>query len=526
MTESFKLTYATMFDPPAELHARFEAALQQAKGSLNQEYPMFINGQAHYTVQKSQAVSPLDIRMKIAVFQKGNAADAAMAIAAAKEAFPAWKRTKWEERVRLVRKFADLINERIFSMAAALCLETGKNRMEALGDVAETADLARYACDQMECHNGFIKQMKPDPLVGFVSRNTDVLQPYGVWAVISPFNFPCALTGGPAAAALVAGNTLVIKPASTTMWSPTLLVECLRDAGLPDGVVNLVTGSGSVIGEAIIQSPDIAGITFTGSQSVGMDIFRKFAAGSYVRPAILELGGKNAAIVSKNADLEDAALGIVRSAFGLQGQKCSACSRVFVEKPLYERLLKRVLELTSLLKVGDATQKDVYLGAVIDKNAYADYKTFCDDLRKSGKIVFGGRQIREGEYQYGYFCEPTIVTELPFSHEIWKKELFLPILTIAPVENLEQAIQMANDVDYGLTGGFYGNAKEVEWYFDHIEAGVVYANRPQGASTGAWPGYEPFGGWKGSGSSGKNAGGPYYLQLYMREQSRTLIRRL
>lgn len=200
--------------------------------------------------------------------------------------------------------------------------------MEALGDVQETADLIRYACDQMEANKGYIVEMGKDPLIGYEATNISVLRPYGVWLVISPFNFPFALTGGPTGAALVTGNTVVIKPATDTPWIVRLLAECFRDAGLPDGVVNFVTGPGRTLGQALIDSPEVDGITFTGSYDVGMKIFRDFANGKYVRPTILELGGKNPVIVSRHADLERAAAGIVRSAFGLQGQKCSAASRL------------------------------------------------------------------------------------------------------------------------------------------------------------------------------------------------------
>jgi 1-pyrroline-5-carboxylate dehydrogenase len=350
-----------------------------------------------------------------------------------------------------------------------------------------------------------------------------VLRPYGVWLVISPFNFPAALTGGPSGAALAAGNTIVMKPATDTPFTVRLLAECLRDAGLPEGVFNYVTGPGRTLGQALIESPEVDGVTFTGSYDVGMNIYRTFAQGQYVRPTILELGGKNPAIVSRNADLERAAIGIVRSAFGLQGQKCSACSRVFIEEPVYDALVEKIVDLTQKLKIGDPTAQDVYLGPVVNQSSYNDFKDFTSDLHRSGNVLTGGNVLTDGVYGNGYFCEPTIVTDLPLDHRLWKLEMFLPITTIAKVENLETAMQLANDVDYGLTAGFYGSKSEAQWFFDQIEAGVTYANRPQGATTGAWPGFQPFGGWKGSGSSGKNAGGHYYLQLYLHEQIHTLI---
>jgi len=240
-----------------------------------------------------------------------------------------------------------------------------------------------------------------------------------VWVVISPFNFPAALTGGPAGAALVAGNTVVIKPASVTTWTTALLVDCMRQAGIPDGVVNFVSGPGSTVGKALVESKDVDGVTFTGSFDVGMGIYRSFAEGDYVRPTILEMGGKNPAIVSKNADIEDAAIGIVRSAFGLQGQKCSACSRVFVDAEVYEQLVERVVALTEKLKVGDPVERETYMGPVITKGVYQDFQDFCAELKKAGEIRTGGDVITEGDFSKGYFCQPTVVVKVPIEHRLW-----------------------------------------------------------------------------------------------------------
>lgn len=522
---SFKLTYATMFNPPEELHTRFEEALSQAKKHFGREYGMLINGKEHFTPEKFEDRYPGNTDLVLGVFQKGNAADAALAVDAARAAFPKWSGMKWQERVRLLRKAADLMDERIFEIGVAIALEVGKNRMEALGDIAETADLVRYSCDRMEANDGFIHEMGRDPLVGFSATNISVLHPYGVWLVISPFNFPAALTGGPAGAALVTGNTIVMKPATDTPWTSRLLAECFRDAGIPEGVFNFTTGGGATLGQALIDNPQVDGITFTGSFDVGMKIGRDFSSGKWVRPSVLELGGKNPAIVSKHANLDDAALGIVRSAFGLQGQKCSACSRVFAEKAVYEGLVAKIVQLTSELKIGDPTDRQIYNGPVVNKSSYKDYQDFCADLEKSGKILIGGKVLTDGAFAKGYFCPNTIVVDVPESHVLWKQEMFLPITMIAPVDTLDDAMRRANDVAYGLTAGFYGSESEAEWFFDRIEAGVTYANRPQGATTGAWPGFQPFGGWKGSGSTGKNAGGLYYLPLYMHEQIRTLMKR-
>lgn len=521
----FKLTYATMFNPPEELHTGFDKAVEKLKKTMGQEHTMLIGGKEVYADEKFDDHSPVNTDWVLAKMQKGNASHAHQAMEAARKAFPMWNHTPWQKRVELLRKAASLIEERIFDLGAAMALEVGKNRMESLGDVQETADLIYYSCYQMEKNDGYIVEMGRDPLVGYESRNVSVLRPYGVWLVVSPFNFPHALTGGPSGAALVTGNTLVIKPATDTAWIVRLLVDCFRDAGIPDGVVNFVTGPGSTLGQALVDSPEVDGVTFTGSFDVGMKMYQDFGKRDYVRPIILELGGKNPVIVSKNADLERATIGIVRSAFGLQGQKCSAASRVLVEESVYDEMVTRLKEATDKLVLGDPTERTTYNGPVVNKSSYKDFKDFCEEISQGGgKFLTGGKVRTGGMFDKGYYCESTLVTDLPFSHRLWRHEMFLPITTIGKVKNMDEAMAIANDVNYGLTAGFYGSTEETEWFFDKIEAGVTYANRPQGATTGAWPGFQPFGGWKGSGSSGKNAGGHYYLPLYMHEQIRTLIK--
>ncbi len=521
----FKLTYATMFNPPEELHAGFDKAVEKLKKNMGQEYTMLIDGKEVKADEKFDDHSPVNTDWVLAKMQKGNSKHAQDALTAARKAFPMWSRTPWQKRVELLRKAASLIEERIFDLGAAMALEVGKNRMESLGDVQETADLIYYSCYQMEKNDGYIVEMGKDPLVGYDARNVSVLRPYGVWLVVSPFNFPFALTGGPAGAALVAGNTLVIKPATDTAWIVRLLVDCFRDAGIPDGVVNFVTGPGSTLGQALVDSSEVDGVTFTGSFDVGMKMFQDFGKRNYVRPIILELGGKNPVVVSKNADLERATIGIIRSAFGLQGQKCSAASRVLVEDSVYDELVGRLKETASKLVIGDPTDRNTYNGPVVNKSSYKEFKDFCEEINQGGgKFLVGGNVKTGGMFDKGYYCESTFVVDLPFSHRLWKHEMFLPITTIGRVKNMDEAMSIANDVNYGLTAGFYGSPEETEWFFDKIEAGVTYANRPQGATTGAWPGFQPFGGWKGSGSSGKNAGGHYYLPLYMHEQIRTLVK--
>jgi 1-pyrroline-5-carboxylate dehydrogenase len=518
----FRLTYSTMFDPPPQLHANFDAALVRMRARLGATHPMWIDGASRAADDTFEVFSPIDTRVLIGRFARGTAADIDAAVRAAGRAFPAWRALGWVERVRLLRRVAALIEERVYDIAAAVALEVGKNRMEALGEVQETADLFAWYCDQMEANDGFVKVLPNDPLPGYTSRNRTVLKPHGVWAVIAPFNFPFALAGGPIGAALATGNTVVFKVASDTAWSGLLLMDVLRDAGLPSGVVNYVTGPGSEAGAALAAHNDVAGVTFTGSYEVGMGIVRALASGAWPRPCLAEMGGKNAALVSARADLDRAALGIVRSAFGLQGQKCSACSRVYVERPVANPLRERMAKLTADIRIGDPTLRENWLGPVINRAACERYAKCVSNLQSHGSIVTGGERLAEDALAHGWFVAPTIASA-PLDYRLWRDEKFIPLVLVGEVDSVGQAIDLANDSPYGLTAGFYGAQDEVETFLQRIEAGVTYVNRPQGATTGAWPGYQPFGGWKGSGSTGKAIGSFWYLPQYLREQSQTIV---
>ena len=519
--QKFKITYATLSATNPELHQAFDEAVERVKGNFGTNYPMFINGEKRWAEQTFEDRSPINGDWLLGTFQKGTREQAAEALTAARAASPGWRATPWQERIAIMRRAADLISDRLMDIGAAVTLEIGKNRLEALGDVEETADLIRWYCDEMERNNGFVKPMLQESPK---HHNTSILKPYGVWVVISPFNFPFALAGGPSGGALVAGNTVVFKPASDTPLSGWLLTECIRDAGVPDGVFNFVTGPGSTVGEELITNNEVDGITFTGSYDVGMHIYRTFAAGQYPRPCIAEMGGKNATIISRKADLDKAALGVMRSAFGLTGQKCSACSRVYVEEPVREAFVQKLVDLTNKMAVGDPSRQEIYMGPAANKGAYRDYQGFVEALHRDGNVLTGGKVLTDGDYGKGFFVAPTVVDELPLDHELWKVEMFLPIVKVGGVESLEQAMALANDSVYGLTSGFFSeDADEAQWYLDNIEAGVVYVNRPAGATTGAWPGFQAFGGWKGSGSTGKAGGSFYYVQQYMHEQSQTVI---
>jgi len=520
---TFKLTYSTMFDPPEEMHSSFEAALAEVRAGLGTTHAMYIDGEDVAAKRTSENRSPVDQRLVLGHFQVANATDVDRAVAAAKHAFPAWRMTPHAERLRLVRRAAALIEERVYRIGAALALEVGKNRMESLGETQETADFFTGYASEFERNQGYDLALPDDPLPDFSSHNRTVLKPYGVWAVIVPFNFPLALGGGPLAAALVTGNTVVLKGATDTPWAGRLLADCIRDAGFPDGVFNYVTGPGSVVGEALVNHPDLAGVTFTGSHEVGMRLHRTMVGGAYPRPCIAEMGGKNACIVTADGDPERAVAGIVRSAFGLTGQKCSALSRVYVEETVADTLIAQIVEATRAVPVGDPTRREISMGPVINESAARNFERYCDELgARGGRILVGGERLSDGDSAHGHFVACT-VAEAPVDHPLFLEEMFVPILMVARVKDLREGVALANASSLGLTGGCYGNDEEVRYFLDNIEAGVLYVNRPQGATTGAWPGYQAFGGWKGSGTTGKAIGSYYYLPLYMREQSQTVV---
>jgi 1-pyrroline-5-carboxylate dehydrogenase len=520
---TFKLTYSTMFDPPEEMHTRFEAALEMVRADLGKTHSMYIDGSEIAGARTSENRSPVDQRVVLGHFPVADQTDVERAVTAARNAFQGWRLTPPAERVRLVRRTAELIEERVYEIGAAVAMEVGKNRMESLGETQETADFFWGYAAEFESNEYYDRVLPDDPLPNFLSHNRTVLKPHGVWGVIVPFNFPLALGGGPVAAALVTGNTVVMKGASDTPWAGRLLADCIREADFPPGVFNYVTGPGAVVGEALINHPDLAGVTFTGSHEVGMRIYRRMAGGAWPRPCIAEMGGKNAGIVTARGDLDRAVAGIVRSAFGLTGQKCSALSRVYVEESVADELLDGVVAATREVVVGDPCRREVWMGPVINQSAAHKFVGYCDELeRGGGRILLGGRPMRDGELGHGHFV-PCTVAEAPPDHPLFQVEMFQPILMVCRVGDLSEAIALANDSSLGLTGGCYGDEEEIRSYLDHIEAGVVYANRPQGATTGAWPGYQAFGGWKGSGSTGKAIGSFYYLPLYLREQSQTVV---
>jgi 1-pyrroline-5-carboxylate dehydrogenase len=517
----FRVTYATLSADNEELHAAYEEGVRTARSWLGQTLPVYVNGEARTDGPTFELTSPNDLTLELGTFHEASQRDVDDAVAAARAAAPAWAGTPWRERLTVLRRAADLISDRSNELAALMSIEVGKNRLEALGDVEEAADLIRYYCDQVEANDGFDRKMG-QLLADEHTRS--VLKPYGVWAIISPFNFPMALAAGPSGAALAAGNAVLFKPSPQGSFTGVKLYECLRDAGLPAGAFHYLSG-GDEVGAAIVRHPGVDGIIFTGSYAVGMHIYKSFAT-SYPKPTVTEMGGKNPAIVSARADLDLAAEGVVRSAFGYSGQKCSACSRVYVERPALEEFQARLVERARAVVVGDPVQRPVYMGPVIDQGAVERYRQAVEEAAKEGHVLAGGELLGgSSDLRDGNYVAPTVVAELPIDHRLFRDELFVPFVAVAGVDSLEQGLALANDTDYGLTAGFYSaDEDEIRRFLDAIQAGVVYVNRRAGATTGAWPGVQPFGGWKGSGSSGRASGGLYYVQQFMREQSQTVIR--
>jgi len=508
-----KITYTSANVDWESFHREFAEALATVRAQFGRAYPLYIAGEAVTSSAKPIIdTSPIDGTV-LGQFATATTDHVDRAVRAAKAAQVAWGRRDWRERVAILHRAAGLIRERKFALGAIMSLEVGKSRLESMGDAEESADLIDYYCGQVEAADGFVQQMaKITP----VERNTDVLRPYGVFACIAPFNFPLALSTGMSAAALVAGNAVVYKPAEDTPWTGLALYEVYRDAGLPAGVFNYLSGHGSEAGEAMWRHPLVDGVVFTGSKEIGMRIFHGLST-RWIKPCLLELGGKNAAIVMESADLDAAAEGVTRSAFGLQNQKCSATSRVYVHRKVANEFLERLIENTGSLTIGDPTERDVFFGPVINADAVATFERAVAQAKREGEILSGGNRL------HGNYVAPTIA-RLPLDSSLFREELFVPFLALAEVSGLDQAIQETNKAEYGLTAGIFSRQDaEITRFFDEVEAGVCYVNQRTGATTGAWPGAQPFTGWKASGATGKGGCGPYYVAQFMREQSRTVI---
>jgi 1-pyrroline-5-carboxylate dehydrogenase len=519
--QRIKITYATLRADNEELHALYEAGLEKAKGRLGAYHPNFIDGKDRDGDGTFEIRSPIDSEILVGTFAKGTRKDAQDAIAAARRAQPAWFRLGWEKRLEIVRGAAELISERQMEYGGLMAIEVGKTRLEALGEVEEAADLIRYYAKTAEDNAFYDHPM--DNLGDATVHTRTILRPHGVFAVISPFNFPMALAVGPSAAAMMAGNAVVFKPASASAMTAVAIKEAYHDAGVPDGVFNLVMGPGDTVGDELQTNQGVNGIVFTGSYEVGFQLFRNFSV-RYPRPCIVEMGGKNPAVVLRSADLEEAAEGILRAAFGFSGQKCSANSRVYVERPVHDELVRLLVEKTEKLVVGDPLPRTAFTGPVIDQRAVDRHQQAVAEARRDGTVFTGGEPLTDGALARGFYVEPTIVGNLPASHRLFQDELFAPFTAVHAVDSLDEALRLANDNVYGLTAGVYSeDPAEVQRFLEEVEAGVLYVNRRAGATTGAWPGVQAFGGWKGSGSTGKSGLSMYYVAQFLREQSHTVV---
>jgi 1-pyrroline-5-carboxylate dehydrogenase len=506
---TFNYTSATA---DAGLDEAFDSALALAREGLAAPLPHIIADERHAVGDVFDRADPCDPSRVISRAHAAPPEIVAAAVRAAREAQPGWAATPLAERAAALRRIAALIAERRVELAGVVSAETGKIRLEAVPEVQEGVDLIETYCADLEGHDGY-----RIPLGRLSDRedNVSVMRPYGVFAVICPFNFPFALAVGMASGALVCGNTVVMKPAEETPWSTAQIAELAIEAGLPPGVLNLVHGADAV-GKVLVAA-DVDGVAFTGSAEAGHMIARELHARPPLRPLVAEMGGKNPTIVTASADLDRAAAGIVRSAYGLSGQKCSSCSRVVVDRSVHDALVEKIAAGAQALEVGDPADAGSNLGPVVGPAAVERFEAAVEDARRDGDIVTGGRHD-------GGFAQPTLVTGLPRGHRLTREELFLPFLTVTAVDGFEEAMEEANAVAYGLTAGIFTEDEgEKQAFLDRIEAGVIFVNRREGATTGAWPGIQTFCGWKASGVSGKGGLGPHYLPQFMREQSRTVM---
>jgi 1-pyrroline-5-carboxylate dehydrogenase len=505
-----RITYADLAVPADDMHEQYELAL----GALRRDC-----GADAGPVGEDRHVerSPVDTRLVLGRFAAAGTGDVHRAVATARGAGPAWAGRSWQERLEILERTGESVSEQVHALAAILTLETGKTRLEALGEAEEAAEFFRYYSGRWRAVGGFDRPMAS---ASDRERTVSSLRPHGVWAVIAPFNYPLALIAGPVAAALAAGNTVVVKAAEQGCLSALRLRDIAVSAGVPAEAFQVLLGDGGTGADLVGSGVD--GITFTGSHEVGTGILRRTAAGPWPRPVICEMGGKNTALVTRHADIDAAADGIVRSAFGYGGQKCSACSRVLVERTVRDDLVNAVVERASRLRVGDPGEAGTDYGPLIDERAALRYGRAVEQAARSGSVLTGGSRLTGGALAHGVYLEPAVV-EVPRDHPLWREELFVPLLAVSSFDGFAEALDEANATPFGLTAGLFSDdEQEIDAFLGSMQAGVLYVNRPSGATTGAWPGMQPFGGWKGSGSTGRGGGGEHYAQLYTREQSRTV----
>ena len=489
----------------------YEKALVLVEEDLGKEYPLIIGGERITTEEKIISYNPAIKEQVIGVVSKATKEHAEKAMQVAEQTFNTWKRVNINIRADILFKAAAIIRQRKFEFSALLTKEAGKTWNEADVETAEAIDFLEYYGRQMLR----LKDGQPvESRQGEYNRYNYI--PLGIGIIISPWNFPFAIMAGTTVAAIVTGNTVLLKPASTTPIIAYKFVEVLEEAGLPPGVLNFVPGSGAEVGDYLVDHPKTRFISFTGSRDVGLRINEraaKLAPGQvWIKRVIAEMGGKDTIIVDSEADLELAAQSIVKSAFGFSGQKCSACSRVVVVEDVYDEVVERVVKLTKALTIGNPANVENFMASVIDENAFRKIADYIDIGKMEGKLAVGGGI----DQSVGYFIEPTVFVDVAPSARIMKEEIFGPVVAITKAKDFTEAIAIANDTEYGLTGAVISNNRmHLEQAREDFYVGNLYFNR---GCTGAIVGYQPFGGFNMSGTDSK-AGGPDYLQLHMQAKT-------
>ncbi|HUQ95134.1 MAG TPA: L-glutamate gamma-semialdehyde dehydrogenase [Bryobacteraceae bacterium] len=488
-----------------------EEALKEARGALGREYELLIGGKPQKGEGTFESRNPSRPAEVVGRHQRATPEQAKQAVDAAHSYFTDWGRTPVALRVGMLVRAAELLRQRKSEFNAWLILEAGKNWVEAEADTAEAIDFCEYYARQMA------KLADPDPLVQMPGEKDEIVYlPLGVGVIIPPWNFPLAIMAGMATAALVAGNTVIIKPSSDTPTIAAKFVEVLLEAGFPAQSFAFVTGSGATIGDALVEHPKTRFVSFTGSRDVGLHINQIAAMPRkgqiWIKRVIAEMGGKDAIIVDAEADLEQAAAGVVASAFGYQGQKCSACSRAIVDQSLYDAFVKKVKSRVEELKVGPADEFGYDMGPVINEGARKKILEYVETGTREGRLITGGN-ITSGE---GHFLQPTVIADVDEHSPIFQEEIFGPVLAVTRARDFDHALELANSTEYGLTGAVYtSNADKIRAARERFFVGNLYINRK---CTGAMVGAHPFGGFNMSGTDSK-AGGPDYLLQFLQAKS-------
>lgn len=482
-------------------------AIKHVESTLGKDYPLIIGGDRVTTEEKIISLNPANKTERIGTVSTASQALVERAIGVASETFKQWKKVKPEIRAAILFKAAAIIRRRKHEFSALLTKEAGKPWNEADADTAEGIDFLEYYGRQMLA----LKEGAPVLSRPGESNRFNYI-PLGVGIVISPWNFAFAIMAGTTAAALVTGNTVLLKPASTTPVIAYKFIEVLEEAGMPAGVVNYVPGAGSEIGDYLVDHPLTRFVSFTGSRKVGTRIYERAAkvhdGQIWLKRVIAEMGGKDTIIVDQDADLELAAQSIVKSAFGFSGQKCSACSRAVIHEAVYDEVAHRVTELTKEVTYGDPTDDANFTGPVIDQGAFDKVMRYIEIGKEEGRLLVGGT----GNHSKGFFIAPTVIADLNPSSIVMQEEIFGPVVGLTKAKDFQEALEIANNTDYGLTGAVISNNREhIEQAREEFHVGNLYFNR---GCTGAIVGYQPFGGFNMSGTDSK-AGGPDYLQLHM-----------